>query len=653
MKDPFVIQEKNIKKGRMKGYSNRKLEGEIWPIKKGSGESLGKSISEKRLKSFFVFIFLCFLILFGRVFWLQIVRGEYYRNLAEGNRIRTITVKAPRGVIYDRNGQLLVKNIPKFDLYFVPADLIRDERELDELAKRVSEILKSNTDLHRFNTDSHRSRIKELFENSSPYSYQPQLIQENLSYETALLLEVKTSKLPGIVLETNSRREYLGSQELSHLLGYTGKISPKELKEKQGYLFNDYIGKAGLEFQYENILKGVDGKKQIEVDSLGKEKRVIKLWSSQAGEDLILSINLDLQKKLSRALQNGLKRAGSKKGAAIVLDPRNGEILAMVSLPNFDNNKFSLGMNDEEYEKLINDPNQPLFFRAISGQYPSGSIIKPLIAAAALEEEVITSQTVINSKGGIKIDKWFFPDWKVGGHGPTRVVKAIAESVNTFFYYIGGGYENFQGLGLERINRYLQFFGLNKILGIDLSNEKPGFLPSREWKEKEKGERWYIGDTYHLSIGQGDILVTPLQAASWTAAIANGGILYQPKIRNTKKYESTKYEKLSYPVSPEALVSGPKIIRKNFISPQNLEIVKQGMRQTVLSGSGRALSDLPIKVAGKTGTAQAGANKNPHAWFTCFAPYDNPEIVITVLIENGGEGSITALSVAREILQTL
>jgi penicillin-binding protein 2 len=477
-------------------------------------------------------------------------------------------------------------------------------------------------------------------ENFSPYSYQPQLIQENLPYQKALLLEVEAAKLPGVVLEISSRREYLGGEELSHLLGYTGKISPEELKEKPEYfLFNDYIGKAGLEASYENILKGQDGKKQIEIDSLGREKKVIKSWPSQSGLDLILSIDLDLQKKAALALKNGLKQAGSKKGAIIALDPRNGEVLAMVSLPGFDNNKFSQGMGEEEYKKLVNNPNQPLFLRAISGQYPSGSTIKLLIATAALEEGIIISQTVINSTGGIKIGKWFFHDWKAGGHGLTRVNKAIAESVNTFFYYIGGGYEDFQGLGLEEINKYLRLFGLSKILGIDLPNEKPGFLPSREWKEKEKGEPWYIGDTYHLVIGQGDILVTPLQVASWTATVANGGILYQPHLTINKKQLTISDQEY--------------IIRKNFISPSNLDIVRKGMREAVISGSARGLSDLTIKVASKTGTAQTGGDKKPHAWFTCFAPYDNPQIVITVLVENGGEGSGAALKVAREVLISL
>ena len=284
---------------------------------------------------------------------------------------------------------------------------------------------------------------------------------------------------------------------------------------------------------------------------------------------------------------------------------------------------------------------KPLFFRSISGEYPSGSTIKPVLASAALEEKIIDRHTSFNSVGGLWVGgRWFFPDWKAGGHGLTNVIKAIAWSVNTYFYYIGGGYGDFQGLGVERIGKYLKLFGLGETLGLDLPGESAGFVPTAEWKKKEKNEAWYIGDTYHLSIGQGDLLVTPLQVNSYTATIANGGRIYRPHLVKGIIAAAGQGEPLA-----------SQVIREKFISSQNLEIVRQGMRQTVVAGSAASLNGLSVPAAGKTGTAQWNSNKKNHAWFTGFAPFDQPDFCLTVLVEEGGEGSSLAVPIAREIMQ--
>jgi len=297
----------------------------------------------------------------------------------------------------------------------------------------------------------------------------------------------------------------------------------------------------------------------------------------------------------------------------------------LLSFPTYDNNS----LNDEQFwQKLSTDKNSPLINRAIAGLYPSGSIIKPVIALGALEEGLIDNETTVLSTGGIKIGKWFFPDWKPSGHGRVNLVDALSWSVNTFFYYIGGGYEGFEGLGPEKINFYLKSVGLGEKTGIDLPNEKAGFVPSKEWKEKTRNEPWYIGDTYNLSIGQGDLLVTPLQVANYTAAIANGGTLFEPSI----------------------LKDSSKIIKEKIFKKENIDLVKLGLRAVVTRGSAQSLSSLGISVAGKTGTAQV-EGASPHAWFTGFAPYPNPQIVITVLIENGGKGSNLAVKITKEILQ--
>ncbi len=283
-----------------------------------------------------------------------------------------------------------------------------------------------------------------------------------------------------------------------------------------------------------------------------------------------------------------------------------------------------------------------MFNRSITGEYPSGSTIKPVVSIAALEEGIITENTTFLSTGGVQIDRWFFPDWKAGGHGITDVRKALSESVNTFFYMIGGGdNETMTGLGVAKLTEYMEMFGLGKKLGIDLVGESSGFLPSKDWKEEVKGERWYIGDTYHLSIGQGDILVTPLQVANFTATIANGGTEYQPRLlKSILPRNSTKVINID-----------PIEIKKDFITQYYYQVVREGLREGVLSGSSRSLGTLPVTSAGKTGTAQFDNSGETHAWFTSFAPFESPEIVITVLVESGGGGESVALPIAKKGLE--
>jgi len=360
---------------------------------------------------------------------------------------------------------------------------------------------------------------------------------------------------------------------------------------------------------------------------------------AQDGFNLMLAIDLDLQAKAEEVTKTYLEKNKFKRASVIIMDPQTGEVRALVSLPAYNNNSFAAGISQEEYDKFLNDPNRPLFNRSISGEFPSGSTIKPIFAAGALQEGIINEKTSFLSNGGLRIGEWFFPDWKAGGHGVTDVRKAIALSVNTFFYYIGGGYGDFKGMGLNGLVKYSKLFGLGEKTGIDLNGESSGFVPTSAWKEKVKNEPWYIGDTYHFAIGQGDVLVTPLQVANYTATIANGGTLYQPhlvsKIMNSNNQVIQNIE--------------PKIIRKNFIDTANLNIVREGMRQTVTVGSGRYLNSLPVTMAGKTGTAQWSTQKEPHAWFIGFAPYENPELSISILVEEGIEGSAVAVPIAYDI----
>ncbi|MFA5420679.1 MAG: penicillin-binding protein 2, partial [Patescibacteria group bacterium] len=564
-------------------------------------------------------------------------------------------------IIYDTNMKPLVKNEANFVLYVIPAEMPKDEMERDLVLRNLAFILEREnittskksdginySGLEFVEDSNHFYSIKNKIDNirrGTLESFRPLFIMDNISQSSAVIISLETENLPGVSLSVKMGRKYFNSESylssLSHVLGYTGKVSEKDLEVfGDDYSLIDYIGKTGLEYFYENELKGEKGKKYIEVDALGREKRLVSNVDPINGNNIVLSIDTNLQAKIEEILIDYLDRGDLSRASVIALNPQNGEILSLVSWPSYDNNLFSGGISQDNYTKLLNDPNRPLFNRAVSGNFPSGSTIKPVVSAAALEEDIINENTSINSYGGIRVGQWYFPDWKFGGHGMTNIKKAIAESVNTFYYYIGGGYENFKGLGVDKIVEYFNLFNIGSQSGLDLPQEAKGFVPTPEWKRERTGEGWYIGNTYHISIGQGDLLVTPLQVANFTAFFANGGKLYRPHL--VKKIFSDESD-IYIDVEPE-------IIKDNFISDKNIRIVKEGMRQTVTAGSASRLNALPFAVSGKTGTAQWNSNKDPHAWFTSFAPYDNPEIVLTILIEEGKEGSASPVSIAGEIL---
>ncbi|MFC1622544.1 penicillin-binding protein 2 [Patescibacteria group bacterium] len=593
---------------------------------------IGLNIVGKKIDYFLLLVFLFILIFFIRVYYLQVIEYQKYSLIAEGNRIKTEILPAARGIFFDRNNQRLVENVPKFSL-FIENDYLSkiNQANKDKLFEKIFFLTKISFE-----------EIEEKIQ-SQPKN-QDVLISQDIEYHQAILFKTEEKKYLGLKLQLTPERKYLYPLSSSHFLGYLGKINVDEWQrlKKENYQIFDLLGKTGLEKQYEETLRGLSGRTEEEVDATGNFVKTLNYINPLAGENLILTIDQKLNQKFFNTLKEQLETNNKTKGVGIAMDPRTGEILAMVSFPAFNNNYFSnIHKYSDEVNNILQDTDQPLFNRVIAGEYPSGSTFKLVLAAAGLQEKIISEWTSVLSVGGIQIDKWFFPDWKQGGHGLTSIAKALAESVNTFFYYLGGGYKDFKGLGLEKIVSYAQKFGFGNYLGIDLPGEAPGFLPSREWKEETKGEPWYIGDTYHLAIGQGDILATPLQISSLTSVIANSGKLFQPylvkEIVSIKNISSAEIK--------------PKIIKQNFIDRKNIEIVKKGLRQAVISGSAISLNSLSISSAGKTGTAQVGGEKDPHAWFTVFAPYENPEIVITVLIENGGDGSAIALPVAKQILK--
>jgi penicillin-binding protein 2 len=597
-------------------------------------------ISVRKQRLFLFFVLTCFMLLLIRVGYLQIVQGVSFRAIAEGNRQRIVPIPSARGLIFDTHGVELTKNVPSFSLALIPQDLPRDIEERRMLINRLAVLVGTSPE-----------SIAESINKYGSYSYESISIVEDLDYDTALRIYIAASDMPGISIHRGSKRLYVQEsnekesplpQSMSHILGYLGKLSPEELQVlyAKGYLPVDTIGKSGIESQYETALRGTYGRRSIEVDALGKEQKVLVEEAPVDGNHITLTVDIEQQSALEQIMKQALERGGFSRAVGIAMDPRDGSVLAMVSLPSFDNNDFSGGISYDAYQSYLTNENRPLFNRAISGAYPSGSTIKPAIAAAALEEGVITAQTSFLSTGGIQVGPWFFPDWQAGGHGNTDVRRSIAWSVNTFYYFIGGGYKDFVGLGVDRIIARLRDFNFASVVGIDIPGEVPGFLPSRAWKEQVKGERWYVGDTYNLSIGQGDVLVTPLQLTTYIASIANGGTLYRPHL--LKKTTNTTLD-TDVPVKPE-------IIREIPITKTNIETVRLGMKDCVEYGSCRRLSLLPFSAGGKSGTAQWNSTKEPHAWFTAFAPYENPQIVFTILVEEGVGGSDTGAPIAFEFL---
>lgn len=669
--DPFSTQEGRFSYGRLKDsvYHSGWTE-ESFLADSERKEVVSLSFDFGRLRLFLIVGILAVFALIFRASWLQVVKSDYYYLLSEDNRLRQEIIEPKRGVIYDRNFKPLIRNKANFVLYLRPIDLPKDELERDNLLREVSAILAKEEGMEEFAEEKLLSslgkdinirhdndyfyKIKELLAKikiGSLDSYRSLFIADNIDYEVALKLNLETVNWPGVFVSNKIRREYLVSENnkpliasstsLAHLLGYTGKINENELKNMgENYSPIDYIGKVGLEYFWEEELKGVPGKKSIEVDALGRAKKVMNEKVALDGYNLLLSLDLDLQQKAEEILRTHLEKNKVEKASLVIINPKNGEILSLISWPYYNNNDFAKGVSSDKYKELIDNPNQPLFNRAISGGFPAGSTIKPIFAAGALEDRVISENTTFLSTGGLRISQWFFPDWRAGGHGQTNVKSAISNSVNTFFYYIGGGYGDFVGLGLDGLIKYSKLFGLGDKTGIDISGEASGFVPTREWKRETKNEAWYIGDTYHFAIGQGDVLATPLQIANFTAAIANGGTLYKPKL----------VSKILNSANEVVEEIEPEVIRSGFISDYNMEVVRDGMRQTVTSGSGRYLNSLSVAVAAKTGTAQWSSVKNTHAWFIGFAPYDDPELAFAILLEEGGEGSSTATPVAYDIL---
>ncbi|MDO8743205.1 MAG: penicillin-binding protein 2 [Candidatus Azambacteria bacterium] len=581
------------------------------------------------------------LVLFlSRAFWLQIWRGDYYGLRASQNSIRLYSSRAPRGIIYDRNHKAIALNIPDFNLLIIPSDLPKEKTKLNNWTERVSKILgKNDTEVADF--------IKGLNKNSTePVSFN----NLNLNQTALIELEVRLPELPGLFINKETKRDYSDGSYFAHLVGYTGKVAPNDLRKDPYYSSLDFIGKTGLEIQYEKELRGVSGKIAVSVNSDNAVLKTLTAEEAQPGNDLILSIDYDLQKLVTDALISKMAQTNAPGAAAVVLNVKSGEILSLVSLPNFDNNIFNGNLANKSYQEIINNKNRPFFNRVISSFYPAGSTIKPFIASAALAENTIDPNYKIDDTlGYIAIQNEYDPaiiytyrDWRP--HGFVDMRRALAVSANVYFYEIGGGYKNIKGLGINRIEKYLKIFGFGSPLGIDLPGETGGLVPNPDWKKQSRNENWFTGDTYNVSIGQGDVKITPLQLAAAMAAIANDGTLWRPRLVS-KIIDSNNNTVKEFQ---------PEIIRANLIDKDKLQIIREGLREAITDpdGSAHALNALPIEIAGKTGTAQVLSNfTRLNALFAGFAPYKDPQIAMAIVVEGSGQGITSALPIAQEIFQ--
>jgi penicillin-binding protein 2 len=569
---------------------------------------------KQRLNWLLIFIVICFSILVISLWYLQMIKGEEFKERAVENCIRALVEDAPRGRIYDRQEKLLVTNRPAVVVSIIPAEV----DDLEKLSERLSRIIGISPE-----------EISQIVKNYRENPFKPVKILDDCNTKKIIEIEERKDELKGVVLEVKPRRDYLYHDFAAHSLGYVGEIDKEELQQFGNPKFQggDIIGKAGLEKYYDDILRGEKGGKEVEVDALGQEIATLLYQKPVPGKDLVLTIDRDLQ-------LYGENLLFGKKGSIIVSDPNSGEILALVNRPSFSPNIFANGISSSDWQRLSSDADYPLTNRSVQGVYSPGSIFKVVTAIVALEEGVTDRKRKIYCSGSFELADQVFICWRETGHGSLSIVDGIAHSCNIYFYTLG------KDLGIERFNKYLQKFGLGEKTGIDLPAEAIGTIPSAQWKKREVKEIWFPGDTINLSIGQGYLLLTPLQVHNLITTIATEGEVY--KLHLAKKIISVDGNTVEE-IKPE-------IYRKVDFSSDTFKIIKEGLRQTILKGTGWRVNIKELAVAGKTGTAQNPQGET-HAWFIGFAPYEDPEICITIFLENGGEGGEVATPIARAMLE--
>lgn len=562
-----------------------------------------------------------FVILICRLVYLQLVAGDYYHSLAEGNRLRAIPIAAMRGIMYDRNGQILVGSRPSFMVTYVPTKDSMTDAELKELSQLINQP-----------EDKLREKIQKV-----KSAYVPTVLATDLTQDIVTKIEERRNELPGISVDVQPIRYYPYNEMAAQIFGYVGQIDEEDMKRlegQEGVSNITQIGRAGLESYYDDILRGKDGGRQVEVDAAGSPVKEMERKNPVAGHNIHLTIDLNLQQAAEDAMNKQIANGIGTHGiAAVAIDPNTGAVLAMASRPAFNPNWFTRGITAKEWAQINDNPYHPMENRAIAGEYPPGSTFKLITGSAALELKKVTPDEMIFDSGR----HWLVDMRNAGGEalGWINFTEALSKSDNVYFYEMG------RRVGIEKLAEYARMFGMGKKTGIALRGEASGLVASEEYKKKNFGQDWYLGDTFNSAIGQGFQLVTPLQAAMIVSEVANGGIQYRPFIVNRiDNLDGTPYK-----------IFAPEQIGTLSVSRSTLDLVREGMRNVTEEGTaGSLFAGFPIQVAGKTGTAENFGGVD-HGWFVAYAPYDHPRIVIAVLVEQGGYGGVASGPIVKMMLE--
>lgn len=651
-----------------------------------------------------------------KLFSYQIINGENYRTRAEDNRTNTISLPTQRGLIYDRNGVILARNVASYNVVITPADLPEDDGAVQEVYRRLSTYIDipasadvpDEEQVRNFSAcqnDLAISQIVYIGESLAPYD--PVRIKCNIDKDTAMAISENTAELPGVSIETEAVRDYPTGDLTAEVVGFLGPISQLEQDywENIGFISNrDKIGYSGVERSLNDILIGRNGERIVEIDNSGQVLRdLVAPQAPVPGNSVKLTIDIRLQNAARSALVNGMDEFNTLRnekkytsGVVIAMDPRTGEILAMVSYPSYENNRMARIIPSYYYNQLVSDPQTPLLNKAISGTFPPGSVYKMATAVGILNEGVVTPETTIFDPGVIRIEERYYENEATprtreyvcytykstnAGHGDVNYIKGVAQSCDVYFYMVGGGYKDEvpEGLGIWRIGEYARALGYGQILGIELDNEQEAPIPDPNWKRLTVGETWSTGDTYIATIGQGYILATPLQVLSSVATLANDGKLMRPTIINQVLDNDGNVIRPFVPdmiwdVTKDPVIhvydeNNYKTDETKIIEPWTIQKAQEGMREVVVNGTattifeGFTANGVEISTAGKTGTAEYCDNvaqaKNiciegkwpAHAWYVGYAPYENPEIAVVAFVYNGDEGSVVAGPIAREVFR--
>lgn len=580
---------------------------------------------QRRLTILRVGLLLVVALLALRLWHLQIREGPYYRDLSENNRTRSVILEPARGLIFDRNGVLLANNVPSFSLYVT----LEDVKDREALVEQLASLLGLDPTLIHKKLSVKGSKLL------------PRKVKDRLTLREATIIESHRLDLPGVMIQVESQRNYLGGVTAGHVIGYVGEISAEQLEraDSDDLHQGSIIGQYGVEKSFDRYLRGRAGEKSVEVDALGHEKRAAVAERPRAGDDLYLTIDARLQKLAEELL-------GEEAGAIVALDPTSGDVLAMASRPAFDPNTLSRELTPKQWVEIVQDEGRPLNNRATQGQYPPGSTFKIVMAAAALESNTMSPSSTVRCSGGYQFGNRLYHDWKAGGHGLVDLRHALVHSCDVYFYTVG------QRMGIDTIADYATQFGLGHETGIELPSERVGIVPSSAWKQKVKGQQWLPGETISASIGQGYVTVTPLQMASVIGTVANNGVSFRPRLVQAVMDRTTgRLQEL--PAVPRG---------KLKVTRDHLALIKEALAGVVTEGTATRAKSQIVTIGGKTGTAQTAALRSgpekdipkklrDHAWFVAFAPVEAPRIAVAVLAEHMGHGGSAAAPLAKTLIE--